>query len=158
MHLASYTVHGRASFGVVTPAGVVDLGRRMAPRYSSVFDLLRGQALNEAAAVAHGAEADFRPEDVKWLPPVLTPEKIVCIGVNYANRDAEVSGGAEGAKYPSMFFRAPDSLVGHEQPIVRPKVSEQLRLRGRDRPGDRPRRAACATGKGARIRGRGYSM
>ncbi len=130
MHLASYTVHGRASFGAVTPAGIVDLGRRLAPRYASVFDLLRGRALNEAEAAARGAHADFRPEDVKWLPPVLAPEKIVCIGVNYANRDAEVSGGAEGAKYPSMFFRAPDSLVGHEQPIVRPKVSEQLDYEG----------------------------
>ncbi|HWP26978.1 MAG TPA: fumarylacetoacetate hydrolase family protein, partial [Xanthobacteraceae bacterium] len=129
MHLASYTVHGRTSFGVVTPAGVVDLGRRMAP-YASVFDLLRGQALNEAEAAACGAKADFRIEDVNWLPPVPAPEKIVCIGVNYANRDAEVSGGAEGAKYPSMFFRAPDSLVGHEQPIVRPKVSEQLDYEG----------------------------
>ncbi len=130
MHLASYSVHGRASFGVVTPAGVVDLGRRMRPRYSSVLDLLRAEALNEAAAAVRGVEADFRPEDVEWLPPVLAPEKIVCVGVNYANRDAEVSGGTEGAKYPSLFFRAPDSLVGHEQPIVRPKVSEQLDYEG----------------------------
>jgi 2-keto-4-pentenoate hydratase/2-oxohepta-3-ene-1,7-dioic acid hydratase in catechol pathway len=130
MHLASYIIRGRPSFGVVTGAGVVDLGRRMGPRYASVFDLLRGQALKEAELAARGAEADFRTEDVEWLPPVLTPEKIVCIGVNYANRDAEVSGGTEGAKYPSMFFRAPDSLVGHEQPIVRPKVSEQLDYEG----------------------------
>jgi 2-keto-4-pentenoate hydratase/2-oxohepta-3-ene-1,7-dioic acid hydratase in catechol pathway len=130
MHLASFTVRGRSSFGVVTPGGVVDLGRRLTPRYATLCDLLRGQGLPEAEAAAHGAAADFRIEDVNWLPPVPAPEKIVCIGVNYANRDAEVSGGAEGAKYPSMFFRAPDSLVGHEQPIVRPKVSEQLDYEG----------------------------
>jgi 2-keto-4-pentenoate hydratase/2-oxohepta-3-ene-1,7-dioic acid hydratase in catechol pathway len=130
MHLASYNIRGRTSFGVVTGDGVVDLRPRMAPRYTSVFDLLRADALEEARAVTQSVRADFSLSAPEWLAPVLTPEKILCIGVNYANRDAEVSGGAEGAKYPSMFFRTPNSLVGHNQPIVRPNVSEQLDYEG----------------------------
>jgi 2-keto-4-pentenoate hydratase/2-oxohepta-3-ene-1,7-dioic acid hydratase in catechol pathway len=130
MHLASYNIRGRTSFGVVVGDGVVDLRPRMAPRFTSVFDLLRADALAEAQAVAQSVRADFALAEVEWLSPVVTPEKILCIGVNYANRDAEVSGGAEGAKFPSMFFRAPNSLVGHNQPIVRPKVSEQLDYEG----------------------------
>jgi len=130
MHLASYNIRGRTSFGVVTGDGIVDLRPRMAPRFTSVFDLLRANALDEAKTVAQSVRPDFALSEAEWLAPVLTPEKILCIGVNYANRDAEVSGGTEGAKYPSMFYRAPNSLVGHNQPIVRPKVSDQLDYEG----------------------------
>jgi 2-keto-4-pentenoate hydratase/2-oxohepta-3-ene-1,7-dioic acid hydratase in catechol pathway len=130
MHLASYTAGGRTSFGIVREDGIVDLARRMAPRCASVLDVLRAGALHEAAAAARGARADLRLDEVEWLPPVLAPEKILCVGVNYANRNAEVSGGVEGATYPSMFFRTPDSLVGHDRPIVRPRVSEQLDYEG----------------------------
>ena len=126
MHFASYNIRGRTSFGVVLGDGLVDLRLRMAPRYNSLFELLRGNALAEAEAVVRNVRADFTLTEAELLPPVLTPEKILCIGINYANRDAEMSGGVEGAKYPSMFFRTPGSLVGHDQPIVRPKVSEQL--------------------------------
>ena len=130
MHFASYNIRGRTSFGVVLGDGLVDLRLRMAPRYNSLFELLRGNALPEAEAVVRNVRADFTLTEAELLPPVLTPEKILCIGINYANRDAEMSGGVEGAKYPSMFFRTPGSLVGHDQPIVRPKVSEQLDYEG----------------------------
>ena len=130
MHLASYNIRGRTSFGVVTGEGIVDLRPRMAPRFTSVSDLLRADALDEVRTVTQSVRADFSLAEAEWLAPVLTPEKILCIGINYPNRDAEVSGGTEGAKYPSMFFRTPNSLVGHNQPIVRPKVSEQLDYEG----------------------------
>jgi 2-keto-4-pentenoate hydratase/2-oxohepta-3-ene-1,7-dioic acid hydratase in catechol pathway len=130
MHLASYNIRGRGSFGVVTESGIVDLRPRMAPRFSNMLDLLRADGLAEVDAVTRSVRADFPIDEVEWLPPVPAPEKILCIGVNYANRDAEVSGGTEGAKYPSMFYRAPNSLVGHNRPIVRPKVSEQLDYEG----------------------------
>jgi 2-keto-4-pentenoate hydratase/2-oxohepta-3-ene-1,7-dioic acid hydratase in catechol pathway len=130
MHLASYNIRGRTSFGVVIGDGIVDLRPRMAPRFTSVFDLLRANALDEAKTVSQSVRPDFALAEAEWLAPVLTPEKILCIGVNYANRNAEVSGGTEGAKYPSMFYRAPNSLVGHNQAIVRPKVSDQLDYEG----------------------------
>jgi 2-keto-4-pentenoate hydratase/2-oxohepta-3-ene-1,7-dioic acid hydratase in catechol pathway len=67
---------------------------------------------------------------VQFLPPVVGPEKILCVGVNYANRNAEYRDESEEPKYPSLFFRTPDSLVGHERPIVRPPESEQLDYEG----------------------------
>jgi 2-keto-4-pentenoate hydratase/2-oxohepta-3-ene-1,7-dioic acid hydratase in catechol pathway len=130
MNLASYSMRGRTSFGVVVNDGIVDLRLRLSPRYTSLFDLLRAGALAEAEAATKNTRADFPLAEAALLPPILTPEKILCIGVNYANRDAEVSGGTEGAKYPSMFYRAPNSLVGHDQPIVRPKISDQLDYEG----------------------------
>jgi 5-carboxymethyl-2-hydroxymuconate isomerase len=76
-----------------------------------------------------GVRADFPLGEVEWLPPVRNPEKILCIGINYANRNADY-GDVEAPKYPSMFYRAPNSLVGHGQPLVRPFESEQLDYEG----------------------------
>jgi len=129
MRIASYRARGRASYGVVVGDGIVDLKLRMSPRYGTLFDLLRGEALNEAKAAIENVRADFPLAEAQLLPPVLTPEKILCIGINYANRNADFND-PEVPQYPSMFYRAPASLVGHGQSLVRPKVSDQLDCEG----------------------------
>jgi 2-keto-4-pentenoate hydratase/2-oxohepta-3-ene-1,7-dioic acid hydratase in catechol pathway len=130
MKLASYKVRGRESFGVVVGEGVIDLMLRLKTRYAGVLELLRaGGGLEAAREVVHGARADYPLAELTLLPPVTNPEKILCIGINYANRNADY-GDQELPKYPSMFFRTPGSLVGHEQPIVRPHESEQLDYEG----------------------------
>ena len=130
MKLASYRVRGRESFGVVAGEGVVDLKLRLGPRYETALDLLREDGgLDKARAAAQGVRADYPFRDVEWLPPLSAPEKILCIGINYANRNADY-GDQEVPKYPSMFYRAPNSLVGHQQAIVRPHESEQLDYEG----------------------------
>ena len=132
MHLASYNVRGRAGFGVVVGDGIVDLRTRLAPRFQSVLDILQAGALDEVRTTIAGVRADYALSETELLPPVPGAEKILCIGVNYANRDAELTqaGGNEGAKYPSMFFKPPNALVGHNHPILRPPESEQLEYEG----------------------------
>ena len=129
MKLASFKVRGRESFGAVVGEGVVDLKTRLAPKYSSVLDLLRGNGLDAARAAVNGVRADFPLSEVVFLPPVTQPEKILCIGINYANRNADY-GDQDPPQYPSMFYRAPGSLVAHEQPIMLPRESEQLDYEG----------------------------
>ena len=58
------------------------------------------------------------------------PEKTICIGVNYPDRNAEYKDGQDAPKYPSMFMRTPRSFVGHETPLVRPRASSQLDYEG----------------------------
>jgi len=132
MNFASYNIRGRASFGIVSGDGVIDLRLRLAPRYQSMVDVLRAGALDEAVAAASGVRADYPLAEVELLPPVPGGEKILCIGVNYANRGAELAyaGGNEDAKYPSMFFKPPNGLVAHGQPLLRPPESEQLEYEG----------------------------
>jgi 2-keto-4-pentenoate hydratase/2-oxohepta-3-ene-1,7-dioic acid hydratase in catechol pathway len=132
MHLASYNVRGRSSFGAVAGDGIVDLKTRLAPRLQSVLDVLRAEALGEIKGMISGVRPDFPMSEVELLPPVPGGEKILCIGVNYANRDAELTqaGGNEQAKYPSMFFKPPNALVGHNAAILRPPESEQLEYEG----------------------------
>jgi 2-keto-4-pentenoate hydratase/2-oxohepta-3-ene-1,7-dioic acid hydratase in catechol pathway len=134
MKLASYKVRGRESFGAVVGSGgtqgVVDLKPRLGPHFASTLDVLRhDQGLKLARAAVHGVRADFSATEVEWLAPIASPEKILCIGINYANRNADY-GDAEAPKYPSMFYRTPGSLAAHEQPLVRPRESEQLDYEG----------------------------
>lgn len=125
MKLASYKVRGRESFGAIVGDGVVDLKTRLAPNFPSLLDLLRDGGLLAARDAAQGVRADFPQNEIEILKPVVSPEKILCIGINYADRNADF-GDPEMPKYPSMFFRVPNSLVAHGQPIIRPRESEKL--------------------------------
>jgi 2-keto-4-pentenoate hydratase/2-oxohepta-3-ene-1,7-dioic acid hydratase in catechol pathway len=128
MQLASYKMRGRPSFGALVGDGVVDLRSRLS-RFASLLDVFRAGALNEANAVIDGVRPDLPLSEVELLPPLSAPEKILCVGINYVNRGKDYDL-AENPKYPSMFYRAPNSLVGHGQNLIRPKISEQLDYEG----------------------------
>ncbi len=128
MRLASYNMRGRPSFGAVVGDGIVDLRGRLS-RFSTLLEVFRAQALGEAKAASDGVRPDVPLSAVELLPPLLAPEKILCIGINYANRGADYNV-TNNPKYPSMFYRAPNSMVGSGQNLVRPKISEQLDYEG----------------------------
>jgi 2-keto-4-pentenoate hydratase/2-oxohepta-3-ene-1,7-dioic acid hydratase in catechol pathway len=127
--LTSYETGSGEHYGAVVGDGLVDLGKRL-PKYPTLRSLIAADALAEAQASARDARPDHKLADVVLLPPVVAPEKIWCIGVNYADRNEEYKDNSERPKYPSLFCRAPSSLVGHEQPIERPRVSTQLDYEG----------------------------
>jgi 2-keto-4-pentenoate hydratase/2-oxohepta-3-ene-1,7-dioic acid hydratase in catechol pathway len=129
MRLVSFTIRGRPSYGVVVGDGIVDLRLRFGAHFPTLLDLLRGDGLADARTVVAGVRADHRLAEAQLLPPLPAPEKILCIGINYANRNKDYND-PDIPKYPSMFFRVPGSLVGHGQAIVRPKVSEQFDYEG----------------------------
>lgn len=129
MKLLSFHADGENRWGAVDGAGVVDLGARL-PRYSDLLSVLRAEALAEAEKAASSAPADYALDDIAFLPPIPCPEKTVCIGVNYANRDDEYVDRSARAEYPNIFMRTPGSLTGHGQPILRPPESEQFDYEG----------------------------
>jgi 2-keto-4-pentenoate hydratase/2-oxohepta-3-ene-1,7-dioic acid hydratase in catechol pathway len=130
--LTSFSIHGRTSFGAVTGAGMVDLGGRLGGKYSSLLTLIQaGEAgLSDARAASAFPFADYKLDEIEFLRPVLSPEKIVCVGINYPERTAEYKDGREKPKYPNLFVRFPDSLVGHNQALVRPKASDKFDYEG----------------------------
>ena len=77
-------------------------------------------------ALLSGPEVDLG--SVTLLPPLPSPPKIVCVGLNYADHSAE--SGFKVPDYPTVFGRFASSLIGHGAPIVRPRVSEQLDYEG----------------------------
>ena len=128
MRLASYNMRGRPGFGAVVGEGIVDLRARLS-RFSTLLEVFRAQALPEAKAAAAGVRPDVPLSAVELLPPLHAPEKILCIGINYANRGQDYNV-TNNPKYPSMFYRAPNSMVGSGQNLVRPKLSDQLDYEG----------------------------
>ncbi len=130
MKLLSFGTREGPRFGVAAGGGIVDLSARLAGRCSSLRALLERDALDEARGFAEGAAPDYALDAVQLLPPVVAPEKILCIGVNYLNRNAEYRDGSDVPAYPSVFMRAPGSLVGHRAPILRPPESVQLDYEG----------------------------
>lgn len=85
------------------------------------------QALSQAAdALRKGPAIDLAK--IAYLPPVENPGRIWCIGLNYV--DHSVESGFAIPTYPAIFSRFPSSMIGHNAPILRPKVSTQLDYEG----------------------------
>jgi 2-keto-4-pentenoate hydratase/2-oxohepta-3-ene-1,7-dioic acid hydratase in catechol pathway len=128
--IATYSFDGKTRYGAVTDGGIVDLSARHAQRYPTLREVVADGALMRLAedAAGHGADQPF--DAITWLPPIPQPEKIICIGVNYPDRNAEYRDGQDAPKFPSMFMRTPRSFVGHDTPLVRPRASVQLDYEG----------------------------
>jgi len=128
--LATFTVNGTTKYGAVTDSGVVDLAARYAQDYPTLREAIEHKALHRLADAAENLPPDFALDAIAFQPPIPAPEKIICIGVNYPDRNAEYKDGQDAPKYPSMFMRTPRSFVGHGAPLVRPRASKQLDYEG----------------------------
>ena len=128
--LASFTHNGRAAYGLVTDGGIVDLSARFADRWPSLRHAIAHDGVASLVDAGTVASADFALADVSLAIPVPNAEKILCVGVNYPDRNAEYRDGKEAPPKPSLFPRFARSFVGHGQPLVRPRASEQLDYEG----------------------------
>lgn len=134
MRLLSFRTAAGASFGAVKGDGVVDLGSRLGNGRGTLRGWLeRGSEaarIQELEAIVARTDADLDLAEIRYLPTVPDPQKIICIGVNYGDRNAEYRDKKSQAKYPSVFLRTRESLVGHQEPILRPPESGQLDYEG----------------------------
>jgi len=63
-------------------------------------------------------------DDVTCLAPILTPPKIVCLGLNY--RDHAEEQGTDTPDEPILFMKPRTAIIGPDQPIIRPSLVKQL--------------------------------
>jgi len=113
---------------VVKDGGVVDLSHRFGDRLPTLRALLAAGALAEAEAAPREAAPDFPLEGPELAPVIPNPDKTICVGLNYRNHVAE-TGRTETAK-PALFGRFAGSQVGHLQPLVKPKASDEFDYEG----------------------------
>ncbi len=128
MKVASFQLDGRDTYGVVSDGSVVDVGARLGAKYEDLKAVLAAGALDQVAKAAEGAAADAAFDDVTCLPLLPNAGKIICIGLNYKDHIAETGRG--DSKYPVLFTRWPDTGVGHNQPMIRPKNSTMYDYEG----------------------------
>ena len=125
MKLVSYLHRGessgRPSYGAIVDDAVVDLAWPAAPtlRAALAAEGIDGLAGRLPAGLAGRKTA---LADAILLPPITDPAKILCVGLNYHQHALE-AGMAVPAK-PSIFVRFAASLVGAEQPVLRPRESD----------------------------------
>ena len=100
MRLASFWAAGHEGFGIVTDDGIIELTGRLSGRQQTLQDVLEAGVLEEAAQIAAEADSDYGLEDVEWRLPIPYPEKIYCVGQNYAAHITEM--GYELPEYPSI--------------------------------------------------------
>ncbi|HWE21434.1 MAG TPA: fumarylacetoacetate hydrolase family protein [Hyphomicrobiaceae bacterium] len=130
MKLITFEADGRRSYGAVTDGGIVDLGARLGREAPALIDLIAGDLATRAETIAAGAAADCALESVRLERPVPAPSKILCVGINYLDRNAEYRDGTEQPKNPSVFVRFPASFVAHGQALIRPPETKQFDYEG----------------------------
>src|SRR5262245_25408914 len=94
---------------------------------ASLRSLLAGgpEALKAAGTTARRPNAVRVPaRGAKLLAPIPDPAKIVCVGLNY--RDHAAESGAPIPKEPVLFSKYATALVGPDEPIVLPPVSQEV--------------------------------
>jgi len=128
MRLATFDAGRGKRAGAVVFGGVIDLTARLG--IPSLRALIAEGRIGEAEKIATTSSTDYALEAVKLALPVEDPPKILCVGVNYANRNEEYKDGSDLPKYPSLFMRTPLSFVPHGEPVVIPRESEQLDYEG----------------------------
>jgi 2-keto-4-pentenoate hydratase/2-oxohepta-3-ene-1,7-dioic acid hydratase in catechol pathway len=128
--LATLSVNGATRYGAIVDGGIVDLSARYGKVFPTLREVIAAGALRRLAEDSAKLAPDVALNAITWLPPIPAPEKIICIGVNYPDRNEEYKDGQAAPKFPSMFMRTARSFVGHETPLVRPRASSQLDYEG----------------------------
>ncbi|MDM0118724.1 fumarylacetoacetate hydrolase family protein [Variovorax arabinosiphilus] len=131
MKLMSYQHAGRETWGVVVGDGVADLAARTG--HATLADFIASPDFTRRDALVAGLKADAALADVKFLPVIPRPEKIVCAVRNYMDHHQEVLAAGmqrELSEQPPIFLRVWRSQTPHNGPIVRPHVSESLDWEG----------------------------
>lgn len=95
-----------------------------------LLDLIQAgmPALQDAEALLRKFGRPLEPGGIRYLPPVMRPPKIICVGLNYLDHTEE--SHFKQPDYPTLFGRFTSSMTGHLQPIVRPRCSGHLDFEG----------------------------
>ena len=129
MMLVSFSAGGVQHWGVTVPGGVLALSDQF-PQWRTLRNVIEAGAIPQVLDAARGRRASHAEGSFTYAPPIPDPEKIVCVGVNFPDRNAEYKDGQDALPNMSLFIRFPRSFTGHGQPLIRPPESPQLDYEG----------------------------
>jgi 2-keto-4-pentenoate hydratase/2-oxohepta-3-ene-1,7-dioic acid hydratase in catechol pathway len=119
---------GRSVLGVRIGQEVVNLTAHGLPDRLEHLLAAGDAGMEQVRKAVAQADARLPVAGLRWLPPVMAPSKAIAVGLNYVDHAAE--GNMAVPTYPVLFHRYPSSWVAHEQPLVRPHVSDQFDYEG----------------------------
>ncbi len=95
------------------------------------YGIWEGDRIREMSGSPYGdwkpGAATHRLSDVRLLPPA-EPTKILCVGLNFRDHIEEI--GMPIPEYPAHFLKPLTTIVGPDDPIVIPRVAEQVDYEG----------------------------
>ena len=121
MRLASFSRGGRAAFGAVRGDGIVDLASPDVPTLRAALTTWGVEGLLDRARAGRTV---VPLQEITWLQPIVDPDKIICVGLNYFDHAKEANLPVPDR--PSLFVRFASSQVGHLVNVERPRASHQF--------------------------------
>ena len=131
MKLAHYSLNGHVHVGVVDAGKLYDLRTPLSaaiPDNWTIDEILSKGLLSSVQRDAKQAIRDSSGtpvESLKLFSPILNPEKILLMAVNYRahRRESETEGAPDE---PYLFTKFRNSLIGPDDPVLIPKISQQV--------------------------------
>ncbi|MBT8089127.1 MAG: fumarylacetoacetate hydrolase family protein [Gammaproteobacteria bacterium] len=126
MQLVSFKRDGELSYGLMDGVRVREASAEFRERFGDLRAVIAARAEPELADDTRGAA--YSASDLRFVPVIPNPDKILCVGVNYRPHIEEM--GRQAPDHPVVFVRFPASLSGHNEPILRPRASKQFDFEG----------------------------
>ena len=138
MRFATYVAGDRQFYGAVTDHGMIALNDAF-PHWPSLLNAVRADGLTALAQAADGQTVTHTDYFFEMVLP--NAPRILCVGVNFPDRNAEYKDGSDAPKNMSLFPRFASGFTGHDRPLIRPPESDKLDYEGE---------VAVVIGKGGR--------
>lgn len=126
---ATFRSNGEQFYGLVANGGMIALSPEF-PQWKTLRNVIEAGELRTLAKAGQGKAVTHLEGSFTYEIPVPDPEKIICVGVNFPDRNAEYKDGQDAPPNMSLFIRFPRSFVGHGVPLTRPPESPQLDYEG----------------------------
>ena len=129
MKFATVNTGNTQLYGAVSEAGFTALSPSF-PDWATMRDVVNAAGLPSLAKEAQGRVVTHPNDSFTYAIPVPNPEKIICVGVNFPDRNAEYKDGQDAPQNMSLFPRFARSFTGHDEALVRPPETPQLDYEG----------------------------
>ncbi len=129
MRFATFSANGQTFYGVATDDGMIALSPDF-PNWPTLREVIAADGLHELALAAKGRAVTHPNGSFVYEIPIPAPEKIICVGVNFPDRNAEYKDGQDAPPNMSLFIRFPRSFTGADRPLIRPPETPQLDYEG----------------------------
>ena len=127
MRFSTFSVDGQTGYGAVTDKGVIALDKEF-PQWPTLLDVVQAGGLEQLVKAASSLEVSHTDFQYEMVLP--NARRIICVGVNFPDRNAEYKDGSEQPKYMSLFPRFASGFTGHNRALIRPPESHQLDYEG----------------------------
>ena len=127
MRFATYSADGETFYGAIVEDGAIALSPEF-PRWPMLLDVVRGGGLRTLEQATVGKAVTHT--EIVFEAPLPNAPRILCVGVNFPDRNAEYKDGSEQPKHMSLFPRFASGFTGHDRPLIRPPESDKLDYEG----------------------------